>query len=204
MALKLTKNEQKKQRDALKTYERFLPTLQLKKKQLQSVIKDYERQAYESNMQFEKLKSDVSSWVEVYAQNKDFKVSKIQEFIIKDKVLSSKCNIAGVMIPVFESLTFKKVEYDLSSYPLWVDRGIETIKEVITQDAKTQVINRALALLEKELRTTSERVNLFEKVMIPRTKANIRKIAVALSDQDTASVVRGKISQKKLDKGAEI
>ena len=34
--LKLTKNELKKQKDALKRYTRYLPTLELKKQQLQA------------------------------------------------------------------------------------------------------------------------------------------------------------------------
>ena len=38
MAIKLTKNEQKVQKDLLKQYQRYLPTLQLKKQQLQQVI----------------------------------------------------------------------------------------------------------------------------------------------------------------------
>ena len=38
MAIKLTKNELKKQKENLKQFERYLPTLQLKKQQLQSVI----------------------------------------------------------------------------------------------------------------------------------------------------------------------
>ena len=53
-------------------------------------------------------------------------------------------------------------------------------------------------LLEKELRTTSQRVNLFAKVKIPEAKENIRVIQVYLGDQQTAAVVRGKISKKKL------
>ena len=38
MAVKLTKNELKAQKDHLKQFERYLPTLQLKKQQLQSVV----------------------------------------------------------------------------------------------------------------------------------------------------------------------
>ena len=38
MAIKLTKNEEKVQKDRLKQYQRYLPTLQLKKQQLQMVI----------------------------------------------------------------------------------------------------------------------------------------------------------------------
>jgi V/A-type H+-transporting ATPase subunit D len=40
--VKLTKNELKKQKDALKRFRRYLPTLQLKKQQLQMVIRQVE------------------------------------------------------------------------------------------------------------------------------------------------------------------
>ena len=40
MGIKLTKNEQKKQKDALRQFQRYLPTLQLKKQQLQVVISE--------------------------------------------------------------------------------------------------------------------------------------------------------------------
>ena len=54
-------------------------------------------------------------------------------------------------------------------------------------------------MLAKELRTTSQRVNLFEKVKIPEAKANIKKISVYLGDQQVSEVVRSKISKKKID-----
>ena len=38
MAVKLTKNELKVQKDRLKQFQRYLPTLQLKKQQLQAVV----------------------------------------------------------------------------------------------------------------------------------------------------------------------
>ena len=58
-------------------------------------------------------------------------------------------------------------------------------------------------LLEKELRSTSQRVNLFEKVKIPEAIENIRVIEVYLGDQQTAAVVRGKIAKKKLTEAAK-
>ena len=53
-------------------------------------------------------------------------------------------------------------------------------------------------LLSKELKTTSQRVNLFEKVKIPEAKENIKRIAIYLGDQQTAAVVRGKIAKNKV------
>lgn len=55
-------------------------------------------------------------------------------------------------------------------------------------------------MLLREFRITSQRVNLFEKVMIPTAKANIKKINIYLGDQQTAAVVRGKIAKSSLIK----
>jgi V/A-type H+-transporting ATPase subunit D len=52
-------------------------------------------------------------------------------------------------------------------------------------------------LLSKELRTTTQRVNLFEKVKIPECKENMRIIRIYLGDVDTAGVVRSKIAKRK-------
>lgn len=201
MALKLTKNEQKKQKDALKAYQRFLPTLLLKKKQLQSVIKSYKDESIRCTNELAMLKNDISSWIAVYNENRFFEKEKIQDYIQKDSVICTSENIAGVVIPVFKELTFKDIKYDLSSFPLWVDKGIQAMKDAISKTAEAQVINRAVFLLERELAVTSQRVNLFEKVKIPETKSNIKKISIALGDQATSSVVRGKISQRKLSVG---
>ena len=61
-------------------------------------------------------------------------------------------------------------------------------------------MQKQVTLLENELRSTSQRVNLFEKVKIPEAKENIRKIGIYLQDQQTSAVVRGKIAKKKLGK----
>ena len=65
-------------------------------------------------------------------------------------------------------------------------------------DREAEVLDEQVRLLSKELRTTTQRVNLFEKVKIPETKANIKKITVYLGDEQVAAVVRSKISKKKL------
>ena len=46
--------------------------------------------------------------------------------------------------------------------------------------------------------STSQRVNLFEKVKIPETEANIKKISIYMADQQVSAVVRSKISKRKI------
>ncbi|MBP5162119.1 MAG: V-type ATP synthase subunit D [Spirochaetales bacterium] len=205
MAVKLTKNEQKKQKDALKQFERYLPTLLLKKQQLQMVIRQIETKLAGYKAEQEALVSGVQDWISVFGENSTFaEECQLDKLVKTDKVVRSEGNIAGVTIPVFEDLTFRDVRYRVEDYPLWVDRAVVLLKESARLTALMRTLEIQIELLGKELRTTSQRVNLFEKVKIPETKENIRRIGIYIGDQQTAAVVRGKIAKRKLAaKGGE-
>ena len=199
MAIKLTKNELKKQKDNLKQFQRYLPTLQLKKQQLQSVIMGIRQELERKEAERIQMIGDLDHWVAVFAENEIFaEEKKIEQLVQPDKVIVKEDNIAGVKIPAFEELTFKDINYDVDDYPLWVDTATLKLREIARLDAIVSTLRKQTELLEAELRTTSQRVNLFEKVKIPEAKENIRVIQVYLGDQQTAAVVRGKISKKKL------
>ena len=199
MAIKLTKNEQKVQKDNLKQYQRYLPTLQLKKQQLQSVIMKIRQELEQREAERVQMIGDLDDWVAVFAENEIFDEElKLDKLVQPDKVIVTDDNIAGVKIPSFEELTFKDINYNVDDYPLWVDTAVFKLREIARLDAIVSTLRKQVQLLEKELRTTSQRVNLFEKVKIPEAKENIRVIQVYLGDQQTAAVVRGKISKKKL------
>ena len=191
--VKLTKTELKKQKDALKRFTRYLPTLQLKKQQLQMVIRQVEAQEREKTAEQNRLNDEIHKWVEVFGEP-----FPLDECVKIDSVETSTGNIAGVDIPVFNDITFKKIEYDLFTSPLWVDTAVERLQEIIAIDEEVKILQKQRKLLSQELRVTTQRVNLFEKVKIPETKENIRQIRIYLGDQQTAAVVRGKISKKKL------
>ncbi len=199
MAIKLTKNELKKQKDNLKQFQRYLPTLQLKKQQLQSVIMGIRQELARKEAERIQMIGDLDDWVAVFAENELFDEDmRLDQLVQPDKVVVKDDNIAGVTIPAFEELTFKDINYDVDDYPLWVDTAVFKLREIARLDALVSTLRKQTELLEAELRTTSQRVNLFEKVKIPEAKENIRVIQVYLGDQQTAAVVRGKISKKKL------
>ena len=201
MAVKLTKNEQKKQKDSLKQFQRYLPTLQLKKSQLQSVIRSVESEMEEMKRKQEEAISGLDSWIAVYGENALFSLDKSIDTLIKVKEVRKKfTNVAGVTVPVFDSLSFEDIRYSLDEYPLWVDGALLSLRDIAKYDALLSTLREEKELLEKELRTTSQRVNLFEKVKIPEAKENIRVIGIYLQDQQTQAVVRGKIAKKKLTK----
>ena len=199
--IKLTKNEQKKQKDSLKQFTRYLPTLQLKKQQLQTVIRQSYAEIEELKVKQKEAVEGMKSWIAVYGENSSWSEERSISHLIKVKeVKKTKGNIAGVEVPVFQSLVFEDVPYDLRVYPLWVDKAIVALGEIARYDALIETLKERIRLLDKELRTTTQRVNLFEKVKIPEAKENIRKIGIYLQDQQTSAVVRGKIAKKKLGK----
>ena len=199
MAIKLTKNELKKQKDNLKQFQRYLPTLQLKKQQLQSVIMKVRSELAEKEAERVQMIGDLDDWVAVFAENEIFDEElRLDKLVEPDKVITKEDNIAGVRVPAFEELTFKDIDYNVDNYPLWVDTAVFKLREIARLDALASTLRKQVELLDAELRTTSQRVNLFEKVKIPEAKENIRVIQVYVGDQQTAAVVRGKISKKKI------
>lgn len=199
MAVKLTKNELKTQKDKLKRFERYLPTLQLKKQQLQSVIMQINAELEQREAERENAIGDLDEWIEVFSENRLFPDGKkLEDMIRPDSVICGEDNIAGVMLPVFEELTFEDIDYDVAEYPLWVDTAIFKMREIARLEALLKVLRVRAEKLNRELRTTSQRVNLFEKVKIPEARENIRVIDIYLGDQQTSAVVRGKIAKKKL------
>ena len=199
MAVKLTKNELKVQKDRLKQFQRYLPTLQLKKQQLQAVVMQVTVQLEQVARQRQDAVAGLDDWVAVFAENDSFPAEKRLETLIRPRhVVCGEENIAGVVVPVFQELSFEDIQYDVADYPLWVDTAAVRLREIARLDALEKTLRRQVELLEQELRATAQRVNLFEKVKIPEAKENIRVIGIYLGDQQTSAVVRGKIAKKKL------
>ena len=80
------------------------------------------------------------------------------------------------------------------------DTGIETIRKLAGFIAQKDIIQKQYDLLDRELKITMQRVNLFEKIKIPESEENIRVIRIYLGDQQTNAVGRSKIAKKKIEK----
>ena len=192
--IKLTKNELKVQKDALKMYRRYLPTLTLKKQQLQSEIRTIEAKAKAVRKEREVLEFGFREWIAVFSEMDAFP----KGIITVSNIRKGKGNIAGVDIPTFEGADFKRGDYDLYETPLWVDIAANHIEKAMSLDLEAEVLDEQVRLLEIELLSTSQRVNLFEKVKIPETEENIKKISIYMADQQVNAVVRSKISKRKI------
>ncbi len=188
-----TKTELKKQKEDLERFERFLPTLELKKKQLLAVIRSLEKEIEEIRSQIQRRQQEVSKWAGVMAEDID-----LTEFIELDEIKTYPDNVAGVDTESFEEVTFNENDYDYFATPLWIDTAVKEIKTQLELRGKIVVFERQIEALQEELRITIQRINLFEKVKIPEAKENIRQIQIYLDDLQTAEVVRGKIAKDKI------
>ena len=192
--IKLTKNELKVQKDALKMYRRYLPTLTLKKQQLQSEIRTIEAKAKAVRKERENLEFGFREWIAVFSEMDAFP----KGIIAVSNIRKGKGNIAGVDIPTFEGADFSRGDYDFYETPLWVDIAANHMEKAMSLDLEAEVLDEQVRLLEIELLSTSQRVNLFEKVKIPETEENIKKISIYMADQQVSAVVRSKISKRKI------
>ena len=192
--IKNTKNELKRQKDSLRRFTRYLPTLTLKKQQLQMEIFKAAHDIDEAEKKITKLSTEVGEWVDVFGEEIELK-----DIVSVKQLNSSTDNIAGIDLPVFIGVEFRIKKYDLTRTPLWIDFGVDAVKQMIELRFRVFLLNKKKALLADELRTTTQRVNLFEKIKIPESQHNIRKINIVLGDLQTMAVVTGKIAKHKIE-----
>ena len=189
--IKLTKTELKAQTDALKRFQRFLPMLQLKKQQLQAEIAGIVAKVEDVTAREKSLRRSMDGWVGLFASGEEM----LSGLVSVKAVRTSSANVAGVEIPVFDGIDTDVGEVDLWSTPAWVDDAIAALTSLLALQSERNVLEKQRELITAELVTTSQRVNLFEKVKIPDCRENIRIIKIALGDEQTAAVTRGKIAK---------
>jgi len=192
--IKLTKGELKKQRDSLKQFRRYLPTLQLKKQQLQMKILEARTTLNQKLSVFYKKEELIGEWVNLLGDSQ----VDVREWITPRQILVDTINIAGANVPVFNNIHFDQAQYDLYSTPFWIDTGIGELRLLVTYLAEINVIKKQIETLEYELRITTQRVNLFEKVKIPECLNNVRVIRIYLGDQQANAVGVSKVAKKKI------
>lgn len=193
--IKLTKTELRSQQIRLNQLHKYLPTLQLKKALLQAQILDARQEIKEAESLFFSLVDsckenetllDEPLFLDLHTLSSPSKVDKKYE------------NIAGVEVPYLEEISFEKLSYSFYDTPLWLEALLELMRKTSIAKTKLDIAEEKCLALEEELRSVSTRVNLFEKVLIPRTNATIRKIRIFLGDQDLAAVCRAKVAKKKI------
>ncbi len=192
--IKKTRPELLRQRRQLGMFQRFLPTLVLKKQQIQSEILKVrnERQRLDQQMAERIRMSD--SWALLFSESLPGPLTRLVKVT---NIQRGVRNVAGIKLPVVAGVEYEISDFSRLSTPPWVDAGLEFVKELMELREKARILHEQEEVLQKELRKVTQRVNLFEKVKIPQARENIRLIRVALAEEQTAAVCRSKIAKGK-------
>jgi V/A-type H+-transporting ATPase subunit D len=193
--IKLTRPELKRYRDALARYERYLPMLKLKQQRLQATLREVAARRSEAIAARDEIAGTVSRYRTVMGDRAGVPLRTWAE---PSDVVVSRKNIAGVEVPVFEDAVFPDALYSLFSTPPWVDQTLADLREQSRCETMVKVLDEQATLLNRELTRIIQRVNLFEKIMIPDARDAIRQIRIKLGDEMTAAVGRAKIAKDKL------
>ncbi|MFH1547163.1 MAG: V-type ATP synthase subunit D [bacterium] len=195
--IKLTRNELKSQRESLARYTRFLPTLELKKMQLEVERRKIVRQMKELKVEMENFRLQISTWQKLFGEAFP---QQVNELVHLKEVISEEINVAGIFMPSFKDVIFNVDDYDKFLTPPWFDSGVKALQELIKLREKFNILKVQEEVIIAELRKTTQRINLFKERLIPECKDNIRQIRIYLGDVQAAAVGRAKIAKQKMQK----
>ena len=193
--IRLTKSGLRQEQYKLQQLRIYLPTLKLKKAMLQQEIYSTQMEIHALNKKLILMKEEIEKFAALLEEKYE---RSILSFIEVKHVQKRYENIAGVEIPVFEAVIFPEEDYSLFDSPIWFDSALSKIKKMLQKREEIYVVEEKKRALEKEFRDVSIRVNLFEKILIPRALGNIKKIMIFLGDQELASVATSKVAKVKI------
>lgn len=190
--LALSKTELQRQRENMRLYKRVLPSLELKRMQLTAELKRARGKVQKAMDDEEMLKQKVSRQLPMLADEK----MDLSGLVEVESIDLDEENMVGVRLPTLVEVRFEVADYSMLASPHWTDVLVKRIKEMVSQKILVQVMTERVRLLERSVRKITQRTNLFEKILIPEAKGNIRKIQIYLADADRAAVIRSKITKR--------
>ncbi len=193
--MKLTKTELRSEQLKLGQLQKYLPTLQLKKALLQLEVNAAQAEIEELKGNFRGLSDKVAHYAQILSDTEASDLFSSLEIL---EVKRRYENIAGIDIPHFDGIVYQEETYSLFDSPVWLESAIAGMKHLLTCREKIKVAKEKKRVLEKELREVSIRVNLFEKILIPRSLENIKKIKIFLGDQQLAAISQAKVAKQKI------
>ena len=194
--LSLTKASLTKQKRQLKTFEDVLPSLDLKRRQLSAERAKAKQVLAETQKKLQDLEPEIATEMPMLSNE----LVELKDIVKVTGVDLIEENVMGTRLPKVNQVKIQVRDYALLRKPFWVDRLVELLKKALETQIKLQVAQQRLKLLKQAERKVTQRFNLFDKVLIPQTKANIKKIQIYLSDAERAAVVNSKIAKRKKQK----
>jgi V/A-type H+-transporting ATPase subunit D len=189
----LNKSSLAKEREKLKLYKRVLPSLELKRQQLMGARARCRQDVEAAEKELGRFEGTMGQEIPMLA-DRDLEISNLVRIAA---VEMGEENVVGVRLPALKRIDTEVAQYSLLAKPPWVDFLVERLHEAAELRIKVQVARQRVVIMEQAVRRITQRVNLFEKIMIPTAKANIKRIQIYLGDAERSAVVRSKLAKSK-------
>ncbi len=196
MTLALNKTTLKRQRDQSKLYRRFLPSLELKRQQLQLAWRKSQDELAELESDVDHVRRELETLYPLVGGS-TIDVGEMKHWVQIVELKLGTENIVGTSVPLLGELRLEVQKYSRLVMPFWVDSLIVALQQMVRLRVQVRIAKQRTEALAAALRRVTQRVNLFDKVLIPKAEENIRRIVVFLSDQERAAVVRSKIAKSR-------
>ena len=193
MAVALSKSSLQQQREKLRLFERFLPSLELKRQQLMAEYKKALEALAEAERGADKASRSLAGLLPILGSTP----MNLSGLVSVRRVDITDEHLLGLRLPMLRAVEFDEKPYSILSTPFWLDELVACIKDVATYRLRLQVYRARVSRMEGAVRRVSQRVNLFEKVLIPNARRDIARIKIFLSDIERAAVVTSKIAKAK-------
>jgi len=191
--LAANKSTLKDQRDKLKLYRKFLPSLELKKQQLLTEFQKAQAELKEAEQETEQLAASLGELMKPLGASR----MDLRGLVTIDSVVVEEENMVGARLPVAREVKFRTAEYSTLAKPFWVDFLVESLQRMCTTRVHLLVRRERVRRLSLQVRRITQRVNLFAKVLIPKAKENVKRIRIGLAEDERSAVVRSKIAKRK-------
>lgn len=198
--LKLSKHELHDQQEQLKLYQRLLPSLDLKRRQLTTEAQKAHEDYTTAQAAVDALETRIGEELPMLA-DEEFHLGGLVE--LKSYKVTEQ-NVVGVKLPFLGSIDCAVAEYSRLATPPWVDTLVQRLKDAAEQRMRAEIAGERLRILQVAVRRITQRVNLFEKILIPDAKQNILKIRIFLGDAERAGVITSKLAKQKQQQQREV
>ncbi|WP_420335088.1 V-type ATP synthase subunit D [Roseibium sp.] len=191
--LALNKSSLARESTQLAEYRRFLPSLELKRLQIMAERAKAKETLARLERDYEQRFVDLAASLPMIANAH----VPLEGLVTLKEAERGEQNLSGTILPVLEDIDIETRPYSLLARPHWVDPYVDGMRDLLRLNLERDVARERIEKLVEAEAVISRRVNLFEKVLIPRAEQNIKKIRMALADAERDAVVRAKISKRK-------
>ncbi|MFN3150356.1 V-type ATP synthase subunit D [Bremerella sp.] len=191
--LRLSKNSLQQQQQQLKLYKKLLPSLDLKRRQLTVEAKKARAELASAIEAADSLETRIGEELPMLADDS----LDVSGLVRMEGYQVGEQNVVGVRLPILENVEFTVTPYPLVGTPAWTDLLVQRLKDAAQARVQSRIAERRVAILDQSVRRITQRVNLFEKILIPTAEKNIKRIRIYLGDTERAAVVTSKLAKIK-------